>query len=186
MYTGFGDGGQTGLLYGGRVSKADPRCEAYGALDEAVSAMGLGRALSPKQDVQEILLALQRESFTVGGEIAIDTDFYSKFLKHFQQVTADMVDKLEKTTDALSEKIELPREFIMPGGSPAGAAIDLARSTVRRAERRTVELMDNGLLTNTEIPRYLNRLSSLLFVLARYEETLQPPPQSGADESTDS
>ena len=129
------------------------------------------RALSPKQDVQEILLALQRESFTVGGEIAIDTDFYPKFLKHFQQVTADMVDKLEKTTDALSEKIELPREFIMPGGSPAGAAIDLARSTVRRAERRTVELMDNGLLTNTEIPRYLNRLSSLLFVLARYEET---------------
>ena len=152
MYTGFGDGGQTGLLYGGRVSKADPRCEAYGALDEAVSAMGLGRALSPKQDVQEILLALQRESFTVGGEIAIDTDFYPKFLKHFQKVTADMVDKLEETTDALSEKIELPREFIMPGGSPAGAAIDLARSTVRRAERRTVELMDNGLLTNTEIP----------------------------------
>ena len=171
MYTGFGDGGQTGLLYGGRVSKADPRCEAYGALDEAVSAMGLGRALSPKQDVQEILLALQRESFTVGGEIAIDTDFYPKFLKHFQKVTADMVDKLEKTTDALSDKIELPREFVMPGGSPAGAAIDLARSTVRRAERRTVELMDNGLLTNTEIPRYLNRLSSLLFVLARYEET---------------
>ena len=85
-----------------------------------------------------------------------------------------MVDKLEETTDALSEKIELPREFIMPGGSPAGAAIDLARSTVRRAERRTVELMDNGLLTNTEIPRYLNRLSSLLFVLARYEETEQP------------
>ena len=83
-----------------------------------------------------------------------------------------MVDKLEETTDALSEKIELPREFVMPGGSPAGAAIDLARSTVRRAERRTVELMDTGLLTNTEIPRYLNRLSSLLFVLARYEETL--------------
>ena len=172
MYTGFGDGGQTGLLYGGRVSKADPRCEAYGALDEAVSAMGLGRALSPKQDVREILLALQRESFTVGGEIAIDTDFYPKFLKHFQKVTADMVDKLEDTTDSLSEKIELPREFVMPGGSPAGAAIDLARSTVRRAERRTVELMDTGLLTNSEIPRYLNRLSSLLFVLARYEETV--------------
>ena len=82
-----------------------------------------------------------------------------------------MVDKLEETTDALTERIEPPREFIMPGGSAAGAAIDLARSTVRRAERRTVELMDSGLLTNTEIPRYLNRLSSLLFVLARYEET---------------
>ena len=170
MYTGFGDGGETSLLYGGRVSKADPRCEAYGALDEAVSAMGLGRALSLKQDVRDILLGLQKEAFTVGGEIAIDTDFYPKFLEHFQKVTPDMVDKLEETTDALTARIEPPREFIMPGGSAAGAAIDLARSTVRRAERRTVELMDSGLLTNTEIPRYLNRLSSLLFVLARYEE----------------
>ena len=174
MYTGFGDGGQTGLLYGGRVSKADPRCEAYGTLDEAVSAMGLGRALSGKEDVQEILLGLQKEAFTVGGEIAIDTDFYPKFLQHFQKVTPEMVDKLEVTTDSLTEKIEPPREFIMPGGSGAGAAIDLARSTVRRAERRTVELMDSGLLTNTEIPRYLNRLSSLLFVLARYEEASSP------------
>lgn len=170
MYSRRGDGGETGLLYGGRVSKTDPRCEAYGALDEAVSAMGLARSLSAKEDVRGILLDLQKEAFTVGGELATDTDYYSKFLEHFGPVTSQMVSRLEELTDDLATKVEKPKEFIMPGGTPAAAAIDLSRTIVRRAERRTVALKEKGLISNEQILRYLNRLSSLLFVLARYEE----------------
>lgn len=170
MYTRRGDQGKTGLLYGGRVAQSDPRCEAYGSLDEAVSAMGLGRAHSEKELVRGILLDLQKEAFTVGGELAIDTDYYPKYLKHFKKVTSEMVTKLEETTDQITKRIDPPREFIMPGGSPSSAAIDLARTIVRRAERRSVSLWEDALLTNKEILRYLNRLSSLLFVLARYEE----------------
>ena len=170
MYTRRGDQGETGLLYGGRVSKTDPRCEAYGALDEAVSAMGLARSLSTREDVRQILLNVQKDAFTVGGELATDVLQYDKFRKHFRSITSDMVEDLEKTTDDISSKVELPQEFIIPGGSPGAAAVDLARSIVRRVERRAVALKDEGLITNHETLRYLNRLSSLLFVLARYEE----------------
>ena len=170
MYTRRGDRGETGLLYGGRVPKTDPRCEAYGTLDEAVSAMGLARSLSVKGEVRRILLDLQKEAFTVGGELAIDTDYYPKYLKHFEAVTPELVARLEEITDDIASKVDVPREFIMPGGTPAAAAIDLARTIVRRAERRAVALKDEGLVSNDEILRYLNRLSSLLFVLARYEE----------------
>ncbi|MFQ5934235.1 MAG: ATP:cob(I)alamin adenosyltransferase, partial [Dehalococcoidia bacterium] len=124
IYTGRGDGGETGLLYGGRVSKADLRCEAYGTLDEAVSAMGLARSLSAKEDVRTILVDLQKEAFTVGGELATDADYYDKFLKHFGPVSPQMVTRLEKLTDEFSSKIDLPKEFIMPGGTPGAAAID--------------------------------------------------------------
>ncbi len=170
MYTRRGDRGETGLLYGGRVSKADPRCEAYGTLDEAISAMGLARSLSTREEVRHILLELQKEAFTVGGELATDLDYYPKLLKHFGVVTAEMVGRLEQITDDLASKVEVPREFVMPGGTPAAAAIDLARTIVRRAERRVVALKAEGLVNNDQILRYLNRLSSLLFVLARYEE----------------
>ena len=170
MYTRRGDGGETGLLYGGRVPKTDPRCEAYGTLDEAVSAMGLARSLSAKTEIRGILLNLQKEAFTVGGELATDSDYYPKLLEHFGVVTADMVIRLEQTTDEIASKVEIPREFIMPGGTPAAAAIDLARTVVRRAERRAVALKAGGLINNDQVLRYLNRLSSLLFVLARYEE----------------
>ena len=174
MYTRRGDGGETGLLYGGRVSKADPRCEAYGTLDEAVSVMGLARALSVKERVQSVLLDLQKEALILGGELAIDTDYYAKYLKHFEPVTGEMVTRLEEVTDDIASKVEMPREFIMPGGTPGAAAIDVARGVVRRDERRTVALREQGLVTNEQIIRYLNRLSSLLFVLARYEEQEEP------------
>ncbi len=170
MYTRRGDQGETGLLYGGRVSKTDPRCEAYGDLDEGVSAMGLARSLSTREDVKQILLSLQKDAFIVGGELATDILQYDKFRKHFNPITSEMVEDLEKTTDEISSKVELPQNFIMPGGSPGAAAIDLARSIVRRVERRAVALKNEGLIGNDETLRYLNRLSSLLYVLARYEE----------------
>ena len=184
VYTRYGDAGETGLLYGGRVSKNDPRTEAYGAADEAVSALGLGRALSADPEVQRIALRLQRELFTVGAELATDRADYAKLQQHFSVVTPEMTEALERDIDALGEQVELPRSFIIPGASAASAALDLARSTLRRAERRTVDLQAQGMLENPELLRYLNRASDLLFMLARYEDRALPfewlAPEQGA------
>ena len=170
VYTRFGDSGETSLLYGGRVSKNDPHTEAYGTTDEAVSAMGLARAMSQDQRVKEVLRELQRELFTIAAELATEPDKYQLFQQHFKPVTPEMVANLEKTNDSLEEGIEMPNVFILPGGSAASAAIDLARCIVRSAERRVVALREAGKLTNDIIISYLNRLGDLLFVLARYED----------------
>ena len=177
IYTKYGDEGQTGLLYGGRISKADPRAEAYGTVDEAVAALGLAKALVPETDssdanstnsrVRGAIDALQRELFTVGAELATDPAQRDKLLQHFTPVTPEMTTSLESQIDALSAEIELPRAFIIPGGSPASAALDLARTTLRRAERRAVGLADAGLLDSPELLRYLNRASDFLFMLGR-------------------
>jgi cob(I)alamin adenosyltransferase len=181
IYTKYGDEGRTGLLYGGRISKADPRAEAYGTIDEAVAALGLAKALVPGDDsseatsaphktsarVREAIDALQRALFTVGAELATDPAERHKLLQHFTPVTPDMTSSLESQIDALSAEIELPRAFIIPGGTPASAALDLARTTLRRAERRAVALADAGLLDSPELLRYLNRASDFLFMLGR-------------------
>lgn len=170
IYTKYGDEGETGLLYGGRVSKANLHCQAYGDTDEACSAMGLARALSKDPKVKILLKKLQRELFTIGAELATDPEGYDKYLLHFPPVTPDMVDDLERTVDELAQSIELPPSFIIPGASATSSALDIARCIVRRAERHTVKLKEEGRLTNLEILRYLNRLSDLLFVLARYQD----------------
>ncbi len=170
VYTRTGDRGDTGLLYGGRVPKSDPRVEAYGTIDESVSALGLGRALSRRRKVREIVHALQRELFTVGGEMATADEEYDKFVQHFGGVTAAMVERLEATIAELEREVEMPRVFIMPGDTPASGALDLARAIIRRAERRAMSLQQAGLTRNPEIVRYLNRLSSLVYLLARYED----------------
>ena len=169
IYTKYGDEGKTGLLYGGRISKADPRAEAYGAIDETVAALGLAKALSPNERVREAIDSLQRELFTVGAELATDPADRDKLLKHFAPVTPEMTAALEAQIDAIMAEVELPREFIIPGGSPASAALDLARTTLRRAERRAVGLADAGLLDSPQLLRYLNRASDFLFMLARLE-----------------
>jgi cob(I)alamin adenosyltransferase len=170
IYTKYGDQGETGLLYGGRVSKANPRTEAYGAVDEAVSALGLAKALSSDEYVRATIDSLQRELFTVGAELATDPAERAKLLKHFSAVTPEMTQMLERTIDTITAQVELPREFIIPGGSPASAAIDIARTTLRRAERRAVALYDASQLDSPELLRYLNRASDLLFMLARYQD----------------
>lgn len=174
VYTKHGDQGQTGLLYGGRVPKDDPRTEAYGTVDEAVSLLGLGRAHSQDARVKEILLALQRELFTIGAELATDNDKYDTFLKHFTPVTEAMVDQLESYIDELDAQMELPRAFTIPGASQASAAIDSGRSVLRRAERRAVTLYHADQLANTEVLRYLNRAADLVFMLARFEDRALP------------
>lgn len=174
IYTRQGDSGQTGLLYGGRVSKADPRCEAYGTTDEANSALGLARALSHDPKVKGILMQIQRELFTVGAELATAREEYENLRRHFSVVTPQMVERLEHTIDELDEAVHLPRSFVIPGASAASAALDLGRTVLRRAERRAVELQEAGLLLNPEVLRYLNRLSDLIFMLARYEDRALP------------
>jgi len=165
-----GDEGQTSLLYGGRVSKANPRTEAYGSVDEAISALGLARASSRDARTREIVLRIQRELFTVGAELATDPREYAKFRQHFSAVTPALTAALEADIARLESEVPLPRAFIVPGGSVAAAALDLARTMVRTAERRIVELKEAQMLGNAEVLRYVNRLSDLVFMLARYEE----------------
>lgn len=165
-----GDKGETSLLYGGRVPKSDPHCEAYGTIDEAVAALGLARVLSHKGRVQEILLPIQKDLFLVAAEMATPPESYPKMTAKFGSVAQGMVQRLEDLIDELEEKVDMPRSFILPGSSPASAALDLARAILRRAERRAVALRQDMLLQNEAVLQYLNRLADLLFTLARYEE----------------
>lgn len=181
VYTKFGDKGETSLLYGGRVSKNSLHTEAYGITDEAVSAMGLGRSLSDDQKVRDILRDLQRELFTIAAELATDPDKYELFQQHFRPVTQEMVDNLEKTIDSLEEEFQMPQVFVLPGGSPASAAIDMGRTIIRTAERRVVAVWEAGELTNELILTYLNRLGDLLFVLARYQDRELPIERATGD-----
>lgn len=171
IVTRGGDSGETSLLYGGRVPKDDLHTEAYGALDEAISTLGLARA-SAASDVAfaERLLALQRELFTVGAELATGRGERHLLEKHFAVVTPAMVDALEGEVHDLEARVPLPKAFVIPGGTVAAAALDMARTFVRRAERRTVALQRAGELENPEVLRYLNRCSDLLFMLARQAE----------------
>ena len=170
IYTRHGDEGETGLLYGGRVSKADPRCEAYGTVDEAISALGLARSLVKSERLKDIIKTVQRDLFTVGAELATDPKEYPKLQQHFRVVTQEMIDHLERLIDDLTQEVKLPRAFIIPGASTASGALDLGRSILRRAERRVVALKEQGLLGNPQVLKYINRLGDLVFVMARYED----------------
>jgi cob(I)alamin adenosyltransferase len=138
IYTRTGDDGTTGLLYGGRISKADPAAEAYGSVDEAVAALGLARALSSDAELCSLLLQLQRELFVVGADLATNPRERAKLKPGVSLVTTDMVDALESLIDATVEAHPLPQEFVVPGANPVSAALDVSRTAVRRAERRAV------------------------------------------------
>jgi cob(I)alamin adenosyltransferase len=174
IYTRKGDTGTTGLLFGGdRVSKADLRTDAYGTTDEAVSALGLARAsIGAATDRTEarldaLTLRLQRELFVVGAELATHPDRRDRLTDGMSRVTAEMTTALELEIDELEKLVEQPTEFVVPGESMTGAALDLARSTIRRAERRAVALAESGGLPDSQVVPYLNRLADLLFVMAR-------------------
>ena len=172
IYTKKGDDGSTGLLFGGpRVSKADLRTDACGTTDEAVSALGLARAalagLPAARELTGLMLRLQRELFVVGAELATHVDKRAKLTDGTSRVTAEMVTWLEREIDQIEAGHPMPNEFVIPGESLAGATIDLARTTVRRAERRAVALSNAGGLPDSQVVPYLNRLADLLFVAAR-------------------
>src|SRR5438067_4596526 len=164
IYTKRGDDGTTGRLYGGRVSKADPATEAYGTVDEAVADLGLARAFAGEgTHLADQILRIQRALFVVGADLASNPEQRAKLESGVSLVTSEMVDGLESSIDETVERHPLPEEFIVPGANSVSAALDVARATVRRAERRTVELRDTGAEVNPEALRYLNRLSDLLF-----------------------
>lgn len=165
---GTGDDGTTGLLGGGRVAKDDPRVEAYGTVDEASSALGLARALSSHARVTSICEELQRGLYSVGAELGTNPDAE----KAFFTTGPSQMGRLEELIHELEESVTMPEGFILPGATPASGALDLARAIVRRAERRCLSLERAGGLSNPDVRRWLNRLSLLLFVLARYEESL--------------
>jgi cob(I)alamin adenosyltransferase len=170
IYTKKGDDGTTGLLYGGRVPKDDIRTEAYGTVDEAVSALGVARAGGLVERVQEIVVRLQREMFLVGAQLATSEDNQRKLEEGVSRVSPSMTEQAEKDIDALVDAHPLPDRFILPGETLGSAGLDLARSVIRRAERQAVAMSRSGVLPDEEILRYLNRVSDLLFALARYEE----------------
>jgi cob(I)alamin adenosyltransferase len=170
IYTKKGDDGTTGLLYGGRVDKDDVRAEVYGTLDETVSALGIARAAGLVPAVEEIVIRIQREMFQVGAQLATTEANQSKLQEGISKVSPAMTEQAEREIDRLLEEHPLPQEFILPGATGGSAGLDLARSTVRRAERHAVSMDRAGQVADPEILRYLNRVSDLLFALARYEE----------------
>jgi cob(I)alamin adenosyltransferase len=165
FYTAKGDDGTTGLLGEGRVMKYDARIEAIGTVDESTAALGLARAqcLDPRSGL--ILLEAQRDLYKLMAEVAATPENAERF----RGIDDSRVKWLEGQTDELSKVVEMPKEFILPGDSLAGAALSLARSIIRRAERRVVEMFDTDGLSNPDLQRYLNRLSSLCFVLELLE-----------------
>ncbi len=162
-----GDKGSTGLLFGGRVPKYHPRVEAYGTFDEANSAMGLARSLSTNAKVKEILFSLQKDLFVVGAELAVDLENVGRLEK---RITKDDLERLESIMAEIEGEVEIGRRFVIPGDTPASAAMDVARTVVRRGERLVVQMVEDGLLQNDTMLSYINRLSDCLFFLARYEE----------------
>jgi cob(I)alamin adenosyltransferase len=165
---GTGDDGSTGLLGGGRARKDDPRIEAYGTIDEASSAVGLAKALSPHPRVRSICEELQRGLYSLGAELATNPRSGASFA----HTTAEGVGRLDALIAELEKSVKMPEGFILPGATPASGALDLARAVTRRAERRWVALTRAKGPENPQVGRWLNRLSLLLFVLGRYEEAL--------------
>ncbi|NLN69783.1 MAG: cob(I)yrinic acid a,c-diamide adenosyltransferase [Chloroflexi bacterium] len=165
FYTAEGDQGATGYLGKGRISKASLRIESVGSVDEANAAIGLARALSVTSKSQTILLEIQKHLYLLMSELSASPETANKF----DQIKQEHLSWLEAQIQNLEEGIDLPREFIIPGDSPASGAIDLARTIVRRAERRAVEMLEAGLIQKTVLIAYLNRLSSLLFIVEVYE-----------------
>jgi cob(I)alamin adenosyltransferase len=167
FYTRRGDEGYTSLLGPERVLKYDPRPEAYGTVDEAQAVLGVVRASGCASRTREVLLAIQRDLYILMSELAASGEAGSPFV---DCVMAAHVDQLEMWIAEFEAQVEMPREFVIPGDSQAGAALHLARTVVRRAERHAVRLSHEGMLRNELVVPYLNRLSSLLFVLALFED----------------
>jgi cob(I)alamin adenosyltransferase len=192
-----GDDGTTGLLFGGeRITKDDARAEAYGTIDEAVAALGVARAnLGVKRRIGTVpaglgglaalILRLQRELFVVGAELATNPEAWDRLEDGTTRVSDEMVKAIERDLVELENAIEMPREFVVPGETPTSAALELARTILRRAERRAVALQRAGLVPGPNLLPYLNRLADLVWVLARAAEraesrTATPARKPGA------
>lgn len=168
FYTATGDSGDTGYLGEGRISKSSLRIEAVGCVDEANAAIGLARAFSEGEKTQAILLDVQKHLYYLMSELSASPQAAEKFDK----LGDAHIDWLEAQIADLEDDVELPKAFIIPGNSPASGALALARTIVRRAERQAVAMLEDQLISKKLLVAYLNRLSSLLFVLEVYESSV--------------
>lgn len=187
VYTGKGDDGSTGLLFGGRVPKDHVLPEAYGTVDEAQAAIGLARAATDRGgELDQVLVAVEHDLYVLMAELATQPENHGKLADGQTRVTEAMVESLSATTDDLADRFEFPTEFVVPGQSELSARLDVARTVARRAERRALPAAAEG----SHVVPYLNRLSSLLWTAARWVEaddsllakSLNTPGPTGADE----
>jgi len=171
IVTKSGDQGSTALMYNRRVSKCHPRVEAYGAVDELNAALGLARASSQEAFVRDPLVLIQKDLVVLMGELATALEDLPRYSKDgFQRVRSEMTVKLESVVQTIEAQKVAPRDWATPGGNVPAATLDVARTVCRRAERHVCGLQESGQLDNSEIIVYLNRLSDLLWLLARWTE----------------
>lgn len=185
IYTRKGDDGTTSLWYGGRVPKTDVRTEAYGSVDEANSALGVARSLcaDDQADLRETILTLQRNLFVAGAELATAPEAAERLEGGVSRVTDAMIEQVEADIDRYMSQVDLPPHFVIPGGTELSAALDVARSAIRRAERRVVELRNSDGLASDVVLRYINRVSDLAFALARFADEENPEIFEGREVS---
>jgi cob(I)alamin adenosyltransferase len=176
IYTRKGDDGTTSLWYGGRVAKTDARTEAYGSIDEAGAALGLARSLCGPDDAELAadILRLQGELFIAGAELATAPEAEGRLQEGITRIDDDMVAALEPVIDRYMDRVELPPKFVISGGTTLSAQLDIARTVIRRAERRVVALMEEGQLASEAPMRYLNRASDLVYAMARFADVDDP------------
>lgn len=167
LYTGRGDDGTTGLLYGGRIRKDDARPEAVGTVDELQAALGLARpAVERGGEIDRLLVGLQHDLYVLMAELATAPENHHKLTEGQTSVGPSMVEHLEAVTDDVGARFEFPTEFVVPGQTELAARLDVARTVARRAERRAIAVAGDG----SHVVPYLNRLSSVLWTLARWVE----------------
>jgi cob(I)alamin adenosyltransferase len=183
IYTRKGDDGTTSLWYGGRVAKTDARTEAYGSIDEAGAALGVARSLCGPGDAEIAvdILRLQGELFVAGAELATAPDAEGRLQEGISRIDEDMVEALEPIIDRYMERVDLPPKFVIAGGTTLSAQLDVARTAIRRAERRVVALKEDGQLASEAVLGYINRASDLVFAMARFTDVDDPELFEGRD-----
>jgi cob(I)alamin adenosyltransferase len=176
IYTRKGDDGSTSLWYGGRIPKHHGRTEAYGSLDEACSELGVARALcGPEQaELAADILRLQDDIFVAGAELATAPEASDRLEDGISRTTEEMVAVLEDRIDHYMAQVELPPRFVIPGGTRLSAQLDVARTTIRRAERRITALKEAGELAGETVIRFVNRASDLAYAMARFADVEDP------------
>jgi cob(I)alamin adenosyltransferase len=174
VYTRTGDKGETSLVGGERVSKASPRVDSYGDVDELNSVIGVARARLDDRDIDEVLSFIQNDLFTLGADLASPSNI------EVPRITDEFITALEEASDRYLAELEPLKEFILPGGCEAGATLHLARTVARRAERKVVELSSTEAINPSTVV-YLNRLSDLLFILARVVNHRKGAPEKMTD-----
>lgn len=179
IVTKKGDTGTTGLMYNRRVSKCHPRVEAYGSVDELNTALGMARATASHSFIQDNLLVIQKDLVTVMGELATQTDDLERYQKGgFTVLHSGFTAKLDQLAQEIEAQKVSFQGWATPGENVHSAALDVARTTCRRAERRICALQEDNQLQNSEIIVYLNRLSDVLWLMARWVETFHKTPEN--------